>query len=331
MIEMGFYFMTTFNWAIVGLGGIAANMADTLQARDNKIYAVASRSTAKAEAFAENYTVEKTYGSYSEVFADEKVDIVYIATPHNNHYEYIMEALHHNKHVLCEKAITVNSSELEEIIALAQEKKLFVSEAMTIFHMPLFKEIKRLINEGILGEMKMIQASFGSSKPYDVTSRFFNPDLAGGALLDIGTYAVSFARYFLSSQPHQIKTTMKQFETGVDEQSGILLQNNEGEIAVINLSIRAKTPKTAVLGGDKGYITITDYPRADKATFISTAGETTLIQAGSSADAMLYEVEDFEKLLLGNLENTLPLSKDVLDILTDVREQWGLVYSFEKK
>lgn len=329
MIERGGG-MTHLNWGILGLGTIATEMAETLQKEHGTIYAVASRSVEKAQAFAAAYNTTAVYGSYDAMLADEMVDAVYIATPHNNHYEYIMASLHNNKHVLCEKAITVNKAQLTEIIALAQAKQLIVAEAMTLFHMPLFKKIKQMIDNGDLGTLKMIQASFGSAKAADVTNRFFDPNLAGGALLDIGTYAVSFARYFLSSQPHVIKTTMLPFETGVDEQSGILLQTNEGEIAVINLSIRAKMPKTAVIGGDKGYFSITDYPRGTQAQFFQTeTGETTLIEAGQTDAALRYEMTAFETAVKQKQENTLALSYDVIAILTEVRQQWGLSYPFE--
>lgn len=323
--------MTHLNWAILGLGSIATEMAAALQEAHGTIYAVASRSQAKANTFASAYDVTAVYGSYEAMLTDENIDVVYIATPHSNHYEYIIASLHHNKHVLCEKAITVNTLQLAEITALAKEKQLIVAEAMTIFHMPLFKKIKQLINKGDLGTLKMIQASFGSVKENDVSNRFFDPALAGGALLDIGTYAVSFARYFLSSQPTVIKTTMLPSETGIDEQSGILLQTKEGEIAVINLSIRAKMPKTAFIGGDKGYFAITDYPRGTQASFFNTeTGTTTFIESGRAADAFQYEIDAFETAVTSQQEHTLALSNDVISILTEVRQQWGMSYPFEK-
>ena len=257
--------MKKLNWAILGPGLIATEFAQALLNVHGEIYAVGSRTLENAEAFAKKYQVQKAYGSYDELLADSNVDVVYISTPHCNHYEYIMKSLHQNKHVLCEKAITVSSSELKEITELAATKNLVVSEAMTIYHMPLYEKLKQVVQTGKLGTLKMVNVSFGSCKEYDVTNRFFSPDLAGGALLDIGTYALSFARFFLSAQPHEVLTTVKKFETGVDEQSGIILKNDADEMAVVTLTMRAKMPKRGVVAGDLGFITVDNFPRATRA------------------------------------------------------------------
>ena len=161
----------SLNWAILGPGAIAKEFAQALNNKGIKIYAVGSRTLEKAEKFAKEHNVEKAYGNYSEMLKDEKIDVVYISTPHNNHYQYIMESLENNKHVLCEKAITVNSKELFDIIKLAQEKNLVVLEAMTIYHMPLYKELKNIIDSGKIGSIKILQISFGSCKQYDVQNR----------------------------------------------------------------------------------------------------------------------------------------------------------------
>ena len=151
------------------------------------------------------------------------------------------------KHVFCEKSITVNSRQLEECVAIAQEKGLVICDGMTLLHMPLYKELKKKIAEGAIGDVKMVQVNLGSCKEYDVKSRFFSKELAGGALLDIGVYATSFARYFMKSKPDVVLTTANYFETGVDETSEILLKNPDGEMAVMALTMRAKQPKRGVV------------------------------------------------------------------------------------
>lgn len=318
------------NWAILGPGTIAADFAKAIVAVNGSVYAVGSRNLEKAKMFASNLNVQKIYGGYNEMLQDDEIDVVYIATPHCNHYEYIMESLKHNKHVLCEKAITVNGTQLKEITDLAKEKNLVVEEAMTIYHMPLYKKLRELVNAGKLGKIKMIQVSFGSLKEYDVTNRFFSSDLAGGALLDIGTYALSFTRYFLSSQPEEVLTTVKKFETGVDEQSGIILKNADDEMAVISLTMRAKQPKKGVVAGELGYITVDNFPRADKATITYPDGSVEEIAEGETQKALIYEVEDIQKSIMnrGNTE-TLRLSTDVMHIMDEVRSQWGIKYTFE--
>lgn len=322
--------MSKVNWAILGPGTIAKDFAKAIEKVNGTIYAVGSRNLEKAKIFAENYAVEKVYGDYDEMLADKDIDVVYISTPHCNHYEYIMKSLKNNKHVICEKAITVNGDQLNEIASLAKEKNLVVTEAMTIYHMPLYKKLRELIDDGKLGKIKMIQVSFGSLKEYDINNRFFSPDLAGGALLDIGTYALSFTRFFLSSQPDEILTTVKRFETGVDEQSGIILKNSNDEMAVISLTMRAKQPKKGVVAGELCYITVEDFPRADKATITYPDGRVEVIEAGENSNALIYEVEDMNNYIENNKNNeTLNLSIDVMNIMDEVRKQWGLKYSFE--
>lgn len=322
--------MGKIKWAILGPGTIAADFAKSLNETCETLYAVGSRNLERANEFANKYNIEKTYGNYDEMINDNNIDVVYISTPHCNHYEYIIKCLQNNKHVLCEKAITINSKQLNEIITLAKEKELVVMEAMTIYHMPLYKKLKEIVSSGKIGTLKMVQVSFGSCKENDINNRFFNKDLAGGALLDIGTYALSFARYFLTKEPKEILTTMKPFETGVDEQSGIILKNSHDEMAVVTLTMRAKMPKRGVVAGDLGFITVDDFPRASTATITYLNGESETIQAGDKDKALIYEIRDMSHYILNkSISNTLNLSMDVMDIMTEVRKQWGIKYSFE--
>ena len=317
--------MKQLKWAILGPGTIAADFATAIMEVNGDIEAVGARSLEKSQAFAQKYNIKKAYGTYDDLLKDVEIDVVYIATPHNYHYQYIMESLRNNKHVLCEKAITVNSKELQKIVQLAKEKQLIVAEAMTIYHMPLYKKIHQIINAGQIGKIKMIQVSFGSCKEYDVKNRFFNKELAGGALLDIGTYALSFARYFLSQQPNEILTTMKKFETGVDEQSGIILKNSMDEMAVISLTMRAKMPKRGVIAGELGFITVDNFPRAEKATINYLDGNVEVIEVGETSKALQYEVEVMNQYITNQSnENTLGLSIDVMQIMDQVRKQWEL-------
>ncbi|GEP67137.1 MULTISPECIES: Gfo/Idh/MocA family protein [Clostridium] len=322
--------MNKINWAVLGPGTIAADFAKAINEVNGKIYAVGSRNIEKARDFANKYNIEKAYGDYGEMLKDDNIDVVYIATPHCNHYEYIIKSLNNNKNVFCEKAITVNGKQLKEIVELANEKKLIVAEAMTIYHMPLYKKLRKIVDDGKLGKIKMIQVNFGSLKEYDVTNRFFSPDLAGGALLDIGTYALSFTRYFLSSQPEEILTTVKKFETGVDEQSGIILKNSDDEMAVISLTMRAKQPKRGIVCGELGYITVENFPRADKATITYPDGSVEIIEEGHGSKALEYEIECVNSMVMSKTGNdTLRLSVDVMDIMDEVRKQWNLSYTFE--
>lgn len=321
--------MTNLRWGILGPGNIAADFAQALQAVNGGVYAVGARSLAKAEAFAGQYAVEKAYGSYEALLADEALDIVYVATPHSHHYEYIMQSLEQGKHVLCEKAITVNGRQLQEAAALAKKKNLILAEAMTLYHMPLYAKLRQIVQSGQIGRLKMIQVSFGSCKEYDVTNRFFSKELAGGALLDIGTYALSFARYFLSAPPQEILATMKPFETGVDEQSGIILKNNRDEMAVVALTMRAKMPKRGTVAGETGFITVDNFPRADRAVIQYLDGRTEVVADGDTAQALAYEVAAISQCVARGEGGYLDLSLDVMNIMDEVRRQWNIRYPFE--
>lgn len=323
---------TTYKWATLGTGVIANELAQALQALGGNLYSVANRTYDKGLAFAEKYGIQKVYHHIDEVFEDPEVDIIYISTPHNTHIDYLRKALAAGKHVLCEKSITLNSQELEEAIALAEKSHVILAEAMTIYHMPIYQKLKALIASGKLGPLRMIQMNFGSYKEYDMTNRFFNRQLAGGALLDIGVYALSFVRWFMSEQPNQLASQVKLAPTGVDEQVGILLSNDQGEMATIALSLHAKQPKRGTIAYDKGYIEIFEYPRGQKAVITYTEdGRQEIIEDGQTAQALSYEVQDMEKTVAG-LGNSMYLdySKDVMDIMTQLRKDWGLTYPEEE-
>lgn len=315
--------MTKLQWGIVGLGTIAHEFAETFDQTTSELTACASRSKEKAEAFAKQYDLPKTYGSYAELLADEEIAIIYIAVPNRQHSQHIMQALQAGKHVLCEKAITMTRDELQAAIKLAEEKELVLAEAMTIFNMPLYHELHSLIDSGRMGKLKMIQAPFGSYKEPDPTNRFFNPDLAGGALLDIGTYAVSFARWFLTEQPDVVASTMIPFSTGVDEQSVTILQNQKNELATVSLSFQAKMPKTGIVAFENGYLTIDNYPRADQAELFFNDGTKELIETGFTDNAMNYEIENMVQMVQGKRSNqSLFFTKEVISLLDQMQQIW---------
>ncbi len=262
--------MKEYRWATLGCGEIAKQLAENMQKRGRTLYGVGNRTHEKAVSFAETYGVTKVYDQVQDMFSDEDLDIIYISTPHNTHIPYIKEALRNGKHVLCEKSITLNSMELDEAVQTARENHLVFGEAMTIYHMPLYKKLREIVRSGRLGPLRLIQMNFGSYKEYNEENRFFNRNLAGGALLDIGVYALSFVRWFMTEAPDQITSQVKFAPTGVDEQAGILLMNNHEEMASISLSLRAKQPKRGMVAFDKGYIEVYEYPRAYQAVITYT-------------------------------------------------------------
>ena len=321
------------NWAVLGTGVIANEMAQALIKMNKRLYAVANRTHQKALDFAERYGVQKVYDQIDEVFEDEAVDIIYITSPHNTHYEFMKKALEHGKHILVEKSITLNSRELDEMIALAAEKKLVLAEAMTIWHMPIYKKLWEIVQSGQLGKVQIITMNFGSFKEYNMSNRFFNMNLAGGAMLDIGVYALSIVRSFMEEKPEDIVSQWKASPTGSDEQATILLKNKQEQMATVALSMHSKQPKRAMISCEKGYIEIMEYPRADKAVIVDAeSGERTEIESGETANALYYEMMDMEQAVRsGDASNMqLQYSKDVMDIMTKLRKDWGMKYPGEQ-
>lgn len=320
------------NWAVLGTGVIANEMAQALQKMGKSLYAVGNRTHAKAVDFAAKYGISKVYDCIDDMFEDENVDIIYITSPHNTHYEFMKKALMHGKHLFVEKSITLNSRELNEMIQLADEKHLILAEAMTIWHMPIYKKLWKLIEDGDLGKVQMITMNFGSFKEYDMSNRFFNMNLAGGALLDIGVYALSVVRSFMKEKPEEILSQWLPSPTGSDEQATILLKNSLGQMATVALSMHSKQPKRAMISCEKGYIEIMEYPRAQRAIITDAeTGKKTEIACGNTQDALYYEMLDMEEAIRSRNTSNLYLSytKDVMDIMTKLRKTWGMKYPDE--
>ena len=230
-----------------------------------------------------------------------------------------------------EKSITLNSDELEEMLELAEQHNVIIGEAMTIYHMPIYRKLKELLGSGALGKVNLITMNFGSFKDYDMNNRFFNRNLAGGAMLDIGVYALSFIRWFMDSKPDKLLSEVKPAPTGVDEQAGLLLMNKEGQMATVMLSLHSKQPKRAMISCENGYIEIMEYPRAWEAKITYTDGRTELVGAGENSDALYYEITDMEKAVNGD-KNVMCLdyTADVMEIMTRFRQEHGIIYPEEE-
>ena len=313
-------------WGIMGLGKIAEEFAVNMS-KIHPIYAVASRSGERTKEFKKKFNVVKAYKGYEELLNDDAIEVIYIATVNSAHYRNIKDCLLHGKNVFCEKAIVSTSGELKELEALAEKKGLFIFEAMTIFHMPLMKKIKKLVNNGKLGKIKMIKADFGSLQEDDPTSRFFSKGLGGGAMLDIGTYALSLVRYFMDGEIEEMNCVTSPYSTGVDEMWSIAMKSKEEVLASVSLTIRAKLPKVAVISGDKAYVFISSYPRADTAIIYYPDGTIEKIVEGVSTDAMLYEIKDVEKCLItgNNTNGHFEFTRDVVEWMDRLLSENGYV------
>lgn len=324
--------MSDIKWAVLGTGVIANEMAVALKKIGRNIYAVGNRTYSKAVDFAKKYGIKKVYDDYNDMFTDSDVDVIYITTPHNTHIEFMKKAIRNDKHILVEKSITLNSRELNEAMELAALHNVVIGEAMTIYHMPVYKKLKEILDSGRLGKVNLITMNFGSYKEYNMNNRFFNRNLAGGAMLDIGVYALSFIRYFMTEKPDKLLSQLKKAPTGVDEQAGLLLMNNDSQMATVMLSLHSKQPKRGMVSCEKGYIEIMEYPRAFEAVVTYTeSGEKEWVKEGDTRDALIYELLDMEKAINGDKKcMLLDYTKDVMDMMTEFRNSWNFKYPEEE-
>ena len=319
-------------WGVIGCGVIANQMAEALAAEGRHIDGVANRTHEKAVAFADKHGVARVYDTIDDLIAAPDINVLYLTTPHNTHITYLRKALAAGKHVLCEKSITLNSAELAEARELASAHGVQLMDACTILHMPLYKELQRRIDAGDFGRVNLIQENFGSYKEYDMKNRFFNPELAGGALLDIGVYSLTLARLFLKSQPHEALSMMNPAPTGTDESEGILLRNAEGQMVVLSLTMHSKQPKRAMISADKAYLEIMEYPRADRASIVWTEiGAREELQVGNTVQALSYVLADMERAVAGDeyARAQLGTSADVMELMTNLRADWNFKYPEE--
>lgn len=244
---------TTTNWGIMATGKIAHTFAKAvLSVSDAKLYACASRTAEKAAEFGKLYGAEKSYGSYEELAADPNVDIIYVASPMSCHFENVKLCFEHGKNVLCEKSITVNTSQLEELIAISKKKNLFFMEAMWMKCLPSFLKAKEWFAAGKIGDIKAIRADFSNPVEYAPADRLFRADLGGGALLDLGVYPISFITAFLGYEPKHISAEVN-VGHGVDMDEAVIFKY-ENAYASMVAGFDIENDNRAVIVGTEGRI-----------------------------------------------------------------------------
>ncbi|MFG3138196.1 Gfo/Idh/MocA family protein [Streptomyces sp. NPDC048211] len=247
----------TVRWGVLATGGIAATFTADLQAMpDAEVVAVASRTDASAKAFAERFGIPRAYGNWAALVADEDVDVVYVATPHSAHREATALALEAGKHVLCEKAFTINEREARELVELARDRGLFLMEAMWTYCNPVIRRMTELVRDGAIGEIRTVQADFGFAGDFGAEHRLRDPALGGGALLDLGVYPVSFAQLLLG-EPDRVQAHALLSPEGVDLNTGMLLSWDSGANALLSCSLVGHHPTAATVIGTAGRI---DFP-----------------------------------------------------------------------
>jgi predicted dehydrogenase len=321
------------NVGILGAGGIADKMARTLGLMEKtRAWAVASRDYGRAKALADKYQIQKAYGSYEEMLQDPKIDLVYIATPHSLHYEHMKLALTQGKHVLCEKAFTVNSAQAEEILNLGQQKKLLVAEAIWTRYLPIGNIINGIINSGAIGKAHCLTAVF--SKNVSQMERLVRPELAGGALLDLGVYAINFALMTFGGDIEYMQSSMVPGKTGVDAMNQISFIYSDRKMALLHTSMQAIGDTRCTVNGEKGFMVIEPILNARSVQVFDAAHD---LLARSEAPPQLtgyeYQFESCRKVIeSGGIEcPEMPHAEilKVMRIMDAARKSWGLVYPGE--
>lgn len=321
-------------WGIIGCGRIAHLFAEGLKVlEDAELYAVASKTSGKAKDFAGKYNVSRYYSSYEELVKDPGVDVVYIATTHNFHYENAMLCLNNGKPVLCEKPFTINALQAEQLIKTAREKGLFIMEAMWTRFFPCIVELNRILEEKLIGDILMLRADFGIRRELDPDERKINPYLGGGALLDLGIYPVSFARMIFKSAPSKIMSSAWLGQTGVDEQSSYFFEYPGRQTALLFSSFIAEIPHEALIVGTEGHIRIKDFFHPEAMTIKFNNGEERAISKKVISTGYNYEAREvMDCILSGKLESeVMPLDEtvEIIRTMDELREQWGLCYPGE--
>ena len=258
--------MKKIKWGIIGAGIIAERMAAALKIDpESELVAVASKSPERAAVFADKYKAVKAC-SYDEIVSDENIDVIYVATIHNYHFECARLALEGGKHVLVEKPFTVNASEAESLAALAAERNLFLMEAMWVRFLPVQQMMKKILREGRIGDIRQITVSFGKFVPPQYEERLNNPELAGGATLDLGIYPISFLSFLLGELPSEINSMCRFSESGVDEIADYTFRYPSGCIGQICTSYNLLMNNTALIYGTKGCVEYPGFPTGNQFT-----------------------------------------------------------------
>ena len=321
-------------WGIISTGGIAHSFAKSLApVADAEIAAVASRTKDKADAFAHEFNAKRSYGSYEQLAQDPDIDIIYIGTPHSFHMDNTIMSLTAGKSILCEKPLAINAAQARRMIQTAGDMNLFLMEAMWTRFNPTIAQVRNWLNDGRIGDVKLLCADFGIRRDWDPAGRMLNPQLGGGALLDLGVYPVSFASMVFAQKPSKI-TGLTQFtNTGVDQLSSMTLSYDSGQLAVLLCASNVQTPTQAYIIGTKGTILVHGpFFCTTKATCTigDSQPETFEHPWQNGRTGYTYQAEAvMECLRKGQTQSDLmPLSEslEIMEVMDELRRQWNFKY-----
>jgi predicted dehydrogenase len=325
--------MSNFSWGILGPGGIAQAFAKDLTfIKGHTIGAVGSRSLTNAQQFANTFG-GTAYGSYEELVADTSIDAIYVATPHPAHHDNVILALNAGKPVLCEKPFAVNAQQAQAMVDAAAKNKVALMEAMWARFLPHYAKVREIVASGVLGPILSIHADHGQRLADQGIARLVDPQLAGGALLDLGIYPISFAHMILGN-PTSITSKAVMTDRGVDAQTSMIFSYDNGAQAVLTTTMIEQTPCRAVVAGLHGWLEIdrTFYNPASMRLILND-GSVTEYPNAYTGHGLREQAESFKQIVQSAaVESKVLTWKDTVDIMKSmdtVRSQIGLKYPFE--
>ncbi len=318
---------------ILGAGRIAATLAETMNKMPEvECYGVASRNLEKAEVFVKDHGFQHAFGSYEDMLADQEVKLIYIATPHSHHYQHIKMCLNAGKHVLCEKSFTVNEKQAAEVLRMAKEKNLLLTEAIWTRYMPSRKIIDDLLAEKVVGDVRKMTANL--NYPLLEKERIVKPELAGGALLDVGIYPLNFAYMHFGDGIKKIHSAAQMTDAGVDGENGMLLLYDDGRMAVLNSGIHGKSDSQGVFYGSKGCMIVENINNPEAIKIYDT--EANLVREVKVPEQISgYEYEILETISCieeGKSEcPSMPHTETLkmMRVMDELRASWGMKYPEE--
>jgi len=324
----------TFNWALVGSGGITNSFLAGLKATNGNPAAIVSRSLERAKDFASRNGIEKFFDNYDRMLEDKTIDIVYIGTPHTSHRDFSVRALKAGKAVLCEKPSAINAVELRSMILAAQENNSFFMEAIWTLFLPPLVKVRKWLSGELIGEVKMVQANFGYNTHFDPKNRFFDLNLGGGALLDAGIYPLSIiSMVFGGKKPLDIKSQLFFGETGTDEEDAVILSYGGSRIAFAAAATRTEMTNDAWIYGTRGMIHIPDFLRARTARLLLNGKDEYFYQPDFISNGYNYEAQAVMNCLReGKVESpviTWDESMVLMETMDTIRSQWNYRYPCE--
>lgn len=323
-----------FKVGIIGAGWIADKMAEALAPLDEYcVYAIASRSLEKAEAFAKHWNIPKAYGSYEEMVKDKDIDLVYIATPHSHHFPHTMLALEYGKPVLVEKAFTANAAEAEILLQTAKEKGIFITEAIWTRYMPLSHKVKEIMESGVIGEPRLLTATLCYMMEFK--ERILRPELCGGALLDLGVYCLNFARMYFGTDIIKTVSNCQIGTTGMDMQECISLSFADGKMANLQAGTLCLNDRQGIINGTEGYIRVDNI---NCPHVIEVYRDYELVARYEKPEEMVngyeYQVYECRRCIeAGLMESPMMPHEETLSIMKqmdELRKEWGVKYPMDK-